>query len=174
MGTNTRGVIKNETLLKISLLSLNRKMNLDLQDSVANVKNITRKVLEDELKKIFDVRISIPPHGEKSLGVDTTRLFGEMKPENQYGHKVQMLPMQPKNSRYYSDPNRKQRQQDVVVTGISEITERRWRADIGKDSVIVLSVNKCPLSILEKRKDVLVNDLSILMKMVSSPPEINM
>jgi hypothetical protein len=160
--------------MKILVLKVPKfSMELDIPASVANVKSGVTKILEEEPEKIFNVKISIPPHGGKSMGIDTTRLYSQMKTEQQYGHAIKMKPMQSQFSRYYSDPNRKQRQQDVVVTAISEITGRRWRADIGKDMIIVLTVNKCPASILKKRKDDYLNDLIFLLKMVSSPVSID-
>ena len=155
-------------------------MEASLPDSVALAKKTVAELFEQETtwteKKVFDLKISIPPHSGKSagLGIDTTRLYKQLPPEKQYGHTVQMVPMQPTNSRYgYSDTKRAGRQQDVVVTGISEITKKRWRADI-KDNVIVLSINKAPISVRRKQKDQLLKDLDTLLKMVSSSPDVEL
>lgn len=147
-----------------------------LPDAIKEVSVTFSQLFENEetLKdQIFDVKISIEPCSGKSggLGIDTTRLYKELDPAKQYGHSTKMMPMQAnKYSRYYSDPNRAQRQHDVVVTAVSTITEKRWRADIGKDNVIVLSLNKKPFKVVLKQKDQLINDLNTLLKMVSTAP----
>ena len=152
---------------------------MSLSDSVAQAKKSFSEFLEKDStwddKKLFDFKISISPHVGKSagLGIDTTKLYSQLKPAQQYGHNVKMVPLQPNRSSryYYGDHMRKGRQQDVVVSAVSEMTERRWRADM-KNNTIVLSINLAPTNVRKKQKDKLINDLNELLKLVSSPPEV--
>jgi hypothetical protein len=155
-------------------------MEVSLPDSVAQAKAQFAAFLEKDStwaeKKLFKFKVSISPHKGNSggIGMDTTRLYKELRPEQQYGHNIKMMPMQPStSSRYYSDVNRHQRQQDVVVDAVSGITERRWRADIN-NGIIVLSINTNPIKVLQKKKAELISDLNILLKVVSSPPKVEL
>jgi len=155
-------------------------MTEDISGSVAKAKKEFAEFLEKDttwtgVTKLFNLTISIPSHTGRSagLGLDTTKMFASLKPEQQYGHSVKMVPMKPTaTSYYYGDNKRKGRQQDVVVSAVSEMTERRWRADIDKTNTIVLSINKAPIKVRQKQKDQLIKDLETLLKLVSVVPEI--
>ena len=110
---------------------------------------------------------TIRPHPGGGLGIDTTRLFKLLPPEMQYGHGVKITPMKP-NDRNYSDSNRAIRQQDLIVSGISYLTDRRWRADISSDGTITLSVNKMPKSVREKQQSKIDSDLKLLKTLITN------
>jgi hypothetical protein len=108
--------------------------------------------------------IVVPSHPGGGLGIDTTRLYKLLPREKQYGHSVQMTST--KNMDLRST-----RQQDVIVVGISEITNKRWRADV-KDGVITLSINSVPDKVFEKTREIFVKDFELLLKIITSQYEI--
>ncbi|MCJ7636217.1 MAG: hypothetical protein MUO21_01870, partial [Nitrososphaeraceae archaeon] len=90
---------------------------VSLPDSIAQAKAQFAAFLDKDStwseKKLFEFKVSIPAHKGNSggIGMDTTRLYKELKPAQQYGHNVKMMPMQPsRSSRYYHDGHRQQRQ----------------------------------------------------------------
>jgi hypothetical protein len=155
----------------------------DLPAAVAHIKaTLTTLFGKDEtwtgVKHLVSFSIFIPPHASgkgTSLGVDTTKLFAELPPAAQYAHGTKMIAMQPaRNGRYPGgvDKKRATRQQDVVVTAVANLTEKRWRADVGQDKVIILSLNQAPIRVHERQKEQILADLSVLLKLASTTPEL--
>lgn len=85
----------------------------------------------------------------------------------QYGHGVKIKPMKPNGPTFY-DSKRSLRQQDLIVSGISYLTEKRWRADISSDGKITLSINKMPKSVREKKQALIDGDLKLLKTLITN------
>lgn len=145
---------------------------------MTNLVTAKENVISEVIKRLneddFDFKITILG-SDNTLGIDTTSLFKLLPPEQQYHHGVKVMAVQPPDGwRRGStmDPDRKLRKQDVVVTGIPLITEKRIRADVTNET-IVLSVAKAPKKVLIKRKDDLMRDFESILKLTSKTPSIN-
>lgn len=150
---------------------------------------MSKEVLED-LKKLldeedtwngekthlFDIQIVIPACTGKNggLGIDTTRLFKLLPSVEQYHHGIKTQPIQGSASYGgWHDGNRKTRQQDVVVSSVSKITDKIWRADINNKQEIVLSINKgTPLKVRKRQKNDIYSHMQTLLKLVSTEPQL--
>ena len=153
---------------------------MSLPESVKLVKDQFALLLaQDEnftKEKLKSIEIHIPPHSGRArgLGMDTTQLFKKLDGAKQYGHGIKVTAIKPitTGGGHYYDGNRSKRQQDVVVSGVSAATERRWRADLLKDHTIVLSMHLSPMRVMKREREVYKTDLDTLLKVVSSPPEL--
>jgi hypothetical protein len=113
--------------------------------------------------------IHIPSHSSGGLGINTTQLFKALDSNTQYHHSVKVKPVRTVRP---DEKLRKLRQQDLVVTAISNITERRWRADIDAENNVVLTINQAPVSVLKKNAAEIILDLKFLFQFITTDPVI--
>ena len=135
------------------------------------VKSYSNAILKDDLtqEQFRNITITIPPHSN-SIGINTTQLFKQLDSAKQYGHGIKVIPSQRDNTYgYHYDPNRSLRQQDVAVTAISDLTEKRWRADVDNTTkVITLSTSKKYFKWVKKNRHSYINDLQNVLRHVTS------
>lgn len=137
-------------------------------DKKALVDGITKILFDDEVTAeiLSQIVVIIPPHSN-SLGVDTTRLYKLLDGAKQYGHSTKIASIKPQG---YSggDYTRSLRQQDVAVTVIGELTDKRWRADVDKNHTTMLTIPQKPWKWMKKNLPLYIDDLKTILQYVTS------
>ena len=138
---------------------------MDITKKIKNDFLSTYRYKFEDLTDLNEIKIVIPPRpgGKSQLGIDTNLLYNSLPSKSQSFHSFKIAPIS-------GEGMRDLRRQDVIVSGFSELTEKRWRADI-KNGEITLTLQKVPIKVFKKNIDKYITDLKKIMKFVNTQPK---